>query len=107
MSREEQRARNEALFRRLNERLKEIDDRLDMAAVGAPASEYEEFFCECGDLECMARLPMTREEYEGVRAHSTWFVVLPGHEQNDIERVIASHEGFSVVQKEPEATEFA
>jgi hypothetical protein len=105
--REEQRARNEALFRRLNERLKEIDDRLDTAAVGAPASDYEEFFCECGDLDCMARVSMTRAEYDGVREHPARFVVRPGHEHGDIEQTISSHDRFSIVEKKPEEAEIA
>ena len=71
--RDEQRARNEALFRNLNERLKELDDRLDTRAVGAPSIDYEEFFCECGRLDCMARIAMTRADYESIRAHGERF----------------------------------
>ena len=97
--REAQRARNEALFRNLNERLKELDDRLDMAAVGAPARDREEFFCECGRLDCMARFELTRAEYEAVRAHAERFVVLAGHEDPEIERVVEAHGAWVVVEK--------
>jgi hypothetical protein len=96
-----QRARNETLFRNLNERLKELDDRLDTASVGAPVAEREEFFCECGQLDCMARFEMRRDQYEKVRAHAERFVVLPGHEDDSIERIIEDHGRFLVVEKLP------
>jgi len=85
------RAKNEVLFRNLNERLKQLDDRLDTRAVGAPAQEREEFFCECGQLECMARFETTREQYESVREHPEQFMVLQGHVEPDIERVVEEH----------------
>ena len=101
MTRDIQRARNETLFRNLNERLKELDDRLDTAAVGAPAIDREEFFCECGQLECMGRFEMNRAQYEAVRAHPERFVVLPGHEDEEIERVVDKQDRFFVVEKRP------
>ena len=101
MTRDAQRARNETLFRNLNERLKELDDRLDTASVGAPAVDREEFFCECGQLECMARFEMNRAQYEAVRAYSERFAVLPGHEDDEIESVVEKHDRFYVVEKSP------
>ena len=99
MSRDARRAKNETLFRTLNERLKELDDRLDTASIGAPAGDHEEFFCECGQLECMARIQMTRAQYEAVRDHSERFLVLPDHVLPDIERVVEEHDRFVVVEK--------
>jgi hypothetical protein len=101
VTRDTQRARNETLFRNLNERLKELDDRLDTASVGAPAADREEFFCECGQLECMGRFEMNRAQYEAVRAHSERFVVLPGHEDEQIESVVEKQDRFFVVEKSP------
>ena len=99
MTRDTQLARNETLFRNLNERLKELDDRLDTASVGAPAVDREEFFCECGQLDCMGRFEMTRAQYEAVRARSERFVVLPGHEDEEIESVVDKQDRFFVVEK--------
>lgn len=93
--------KNETLFRTLNERMKEIEDRIDTSVVGAPASDREEFFCECARLDCMARFEMTRAQYEAVRAHSERFVVLPGHEDPEIEQVVETHDQFLVVEKLP------
>jgi hypothetical protein len=101
MSRDLQRVRNETLFRNLNERLKELDDRLDTAVVGAPAKDREEFFCECGQIDCMARFEMSRAEYESIRADGARFVVLEGHVDESIERIVATHATFVVVEKLP------
>jgi hypothetical protein len=101
VARDAQRAKNEALFRNLNERLKELDDRLDTSAIGAPAGDREEFFCECGQLECMARFEMTRAAYESARSTPERFVVLPEHVLPDIERVVEEHAVYVVVEKLP------
>jgi hypothetical protein len=103
VTRDARRAKNETLFRNLNERLKELDDRLDTASVGAPAADREEFFCECGRLDCMARFETTRSLYEVVRAHPERFLVLEGHADDGIERVVERHGRFVVVEKNPGA----
>jgi len=100
VNRETERTTNELLFRTVNERMKEIDDRLDMRAIRAPTVELE-FFCECGQVDCMARFEMKRAQYEAVRAHSERFVVLPAHVLPDIERVVETHDSFVVVEKLP------
>jgi hypothetical protein len=101
VTRDAQRAKNEALFRNLNERLKELDDRLDTVSVGAPVGDREVFFCECGRLDCMARFEMTRAQYEAVRAHAERFIVLEGHVDESIERILDRYDGFVVVEKNP------
>jgi hypothetical protein len=50
---------------------------------------------------------MTAQEYEDVRSTSTTFVVAPGHELPEVERVVGSNERFRVVEKEGEAAAVA
>jgi hypothetical protein len=100
MARHEQRARNEVLFRNMNERVSEISEGLDMSPVGAPA-EHEEFFCECGGLDCAARVAMSRDEYEAVRRHPARFLTLEDHADPEIERIVERHNGYVVVEKLP------
>ena len=51
---------------------------------------------------------MTVDEYEAVRAKATRFAVAPGHEIPDIERVVARHPSYFVVEKQdPDAAEVA
>ncbi len=87
--REERVAKNEAVFREVNERISDITDH----------EELIEFLCECSDMQCIAPVSMTRGEYERVRAESTWFFVVPGHSTDDIETVVEEHSRFHIVQK--------
>jgi hypothetical protein len=97
-SREARLGKNEALFREVNERIREI-------------TTYDsdvEFLCECSDENCTDSVRMTLGEYEGLRADPTHFAVVPGHEVEDIETVIISNDRFAVVEKRAgEATKVA
>ena len=99
-AREERLARNETLFRSVNENIEES------AASGQIDEHRFEFFCECSNLDCTLLLPMTVSEYEQVRADSRQFVVAPGHELPEIEAVITRTDAYQVVVKEGEAAEF-
>ncbi len=91
MTTNERRALNEALFRDVNERIAESAELFDV--------ERTEFVCECADPNCTERVSASLEEYESVRAKPTTFLLVPGHEAPDIERVVATHGHFHVVEK--------
>jgi hypothetical protein len=85
------RARTEALFRDVNERIAESAQRFD--------ADQTQFVCECSDANCTHRIPMTLAEYENVRADGATFVLEPGHEHEDIERVLERRTRFHIVEK--------
>jgi hypothetical protein len=85
------RARTEALFRDVNERIAESAQRFDASRT--------QFVCECADPNCTHRLDATLVEYEEVRADGATFMLAPGHDHSDIERVVAVRRGFHVVEK--------
>jgi len=87
----ERRATTEALFRDVNERIAESADRFD--------AERTEFVCECSDPSCTHRVTASLAEYENVRAEPTKFLVVPGHEQEDIERVVSDRGRYRIVEK--------
>ncbi len=90
--REERIARSEALFREVNERIAESAERFE--------SESAEFVCECADQGCTERVEATLEEYERVRADGTQFLLRPGHDDADVERVVERHgRRFEMVRK--------
>ena len=91
MDKLEKRARTEALFRDVNERIAETAERFD--------SEQAEFMCECDDPGCTHRIEVSLEEYEHVREDGATFLLAPGHEDPEIERVVERHRRFSVVEK--------
>ena len=93
-------ARNEALFRSVNERVKELAERLPQVSVAEPDA-VEGYLCECADIACTERVAMTNEEYEHVRSNSLWFFVALGHVVPEIERVVTENERYTVVEKGP------
>jgi anti-sigma B factor antagonist len=97
---EERLARNEALFREVNERLEEVS-----GDVGK--DDTVEFLCECGDPTCLEAVSLTLEEYEAIRKHSDRFVIAEGHVVAGVERVVARHGAAEVVEKEGRAKRVA
>jgi hypothetical protein len=93
-------ARNEALFREVNERIAEVSRSYGLG-------DSLEFLCECGDARCLEAIAVTRRDYERVRADFDRFLVAPGHENLEIERVVERNDGYLVVQKLGEAGEIA
>jgi hypothetical protein len=57
------------------------------------------FVCECSDETCVDPVELTPAEYGDIRAHPTRFVVVPGHEDEEIERVVEQNGRFVIVQK--------
>jgi hypothetical protein len=100
--REERLARNEAIFREINERTRSLQDRF---GPDDPTTAYEEFLCECADQSCVERVRLTPLEYESVREEPTQFVLRPGHSSARIERVVFENERYVVVVKVDEAAE--
>lgn len=92
-AREERLAKNEDLFRALNENI------VGIAGTLGGQTPYE-FICECATSGCFERLLLTLEQYERVRADGTHFLIKPGHEDIEVEQVVARYEGYSVVEKD-------
>lgn len=99
--RETRLARNETLFREVNEQIERAVGRL-----GREDKHVYEFLCECSNSDCTLLLPLTLDEYETARSDPRQFVVAPGHELPEIEDVIARYPGYEVVRKRGEAAEF-
>jgi hypothetical protein len=100
VSREERLAKNESLFREVNERIAE-------AAKRTLVLPDAEFLCECGRPDCLERITVQLDEYEAIRAHPDRFVLVFGHEQPEVDRVIDTGDDYVVVEKTGEAGEVA
>jgi hypothetical protein len=59
--------------------------------------------CECARLGCTELIELTPLEYEAIRAHPRRFVLVPGHELPDAEKVVLRRDGYLVVEKIDEA----
>ena len=95
--RERRTAANEALLREVNERIQEVGVHLRVL----PDDEKLDFRCECGRGDCDSMISMSVREYEHVRADNDRFAVTPGHENEQIERVVERREGYLIVDKKP------
>jgi hypothetical protein len=82
-------AKNQSLFREVNERIEEL----------RPGETLIEFACECSNTGCTTALQLSDDEYEGVRHFPTHFIVMPGHELDEVERVVEQNKRYAVVEK--------
>jgi hypothetical protein len=96
-------ARNQSLFREINERVKELNDGFSMVL---PVGEW---ICECADDTCVERIELSAQEYEAVRADGTHFIVSASdaHVFTDVERVTERNERYWVVEEFGTAGEVA
>ena len=91
-------ARNEAIFREVNERVAEATD---------SEARMTNFLCECGNLDCVQEVSLTDAEYMKVRSNAGTFAVVPGHALTDVETVIEETDRFHIVEKHPREAEIA
>jgi len=88
-------AKNESIFRAVNEQIRTIVE-------GFSTSEDEEMFsfvCECSRPNCVEETSATLEEYRTVREHPTRFLILAEHLDPDRERIVNRTDRFAVVEK--------
>jgi len=88
-------AQNEALARRINDRIEYQRPR--------NGESSDSFICECVRADCGGVLDLSIGEYSHVRGHPRWFVVLPGHVEARVESTVEVHPGYVVVEKRGEA----
>jgi hypothetical protein len=89
-------ARNEEVFRSINERIEE----------GAKQHGVEQllpFHCECATEACVTTIELPPAEYDRIASHRARFVVVPRHERSSVETVVESHSAYLVVEKTGEA----
>jgi hypothetical protein len=99
--RERRLAKNETLFRDLNERIEQV------AIQQAEDTHVFEFLCECSNIDCTLRVELTPAAYEHARNDPASFIVAMGHELPEIEEVVFDGDGYQVVRKQGEAAELA
>jgi hypothetical protein len=97
---QEEVARNEILFREVNERIVEVAD--------AERPEDDVIvLCECGQPDCLLQLDVPVLTYREVRDHEARFLVHPEHVEREIEHVVLGEPGYLIVEKTGAAGELA
>lgn len=97
-SRAERIAYNEAWCRDLNRR------KVEWMEGGHPTAGFR---CECGQVDCGSRFPLSFGEWNEIRSRPNRFAVAPGHVAPDLELVVKEYEDFWLVEKQGEAAHIA
>lgn len=98
---EERAVRTELLHREVNERIRHVAT--DIFDLGDREQLW--IVCECLRLSCSERVELRAEAYRRVRESPARFIVVPGHEEPGLERVVEEQPGYRVVEKEPAIVE--
>ena len=91
-------AKNEVVFREVNERVLEIKG--ELGPDPRAADLVDGLICECSEPGCLERVgPLTISEYEAVRNDPRLFMIAAGHQAREVERVIEENAGYWIVEK--------
>jgi hypothetical protein len=85
-------AKNQALFRAVNEEVENI-------AEDRKAADPIAFVCECAMPDCGSPIELARGEYEAIRRSPTHFFVLTDHVFPEVENIIDERGRYVVVEK--------
>ena len=96
--RESRLAKNEAVFREVNERVIEIKQ--ELGADPRSSELVDGLICECSDQGCLERVgPLTISAYEAVRADPRRFIIAANHQALDVESVLEMNPAYWIVEK--------
>jgi hypothetical protein len=95
MFRERRAAKNQSLFREVNERIEGLNEAFSLV------NPINDFVCECAAETCVAQIALSMAEYESLRRHPNRFAVIPddGHVWPDVESVVERNARYWVVEK--------
>ena len=100
--RQERVSRNEAMYRSVNREIEHAS-----RESGQGPHDRIEVLCECGEESCSETLELTFADYDGAHRQPDRFVVVPGHENEQIEHVVTRTAQYLVVDKFGEAERIA
>ncbi len=86
-------ARNQAVCRDVNDRIDELNEQL------GSDDALPQYICECLDVSCGERIAIPHHDYLRIRRNPVEFVVVPGHEDLQVEQVIDRETSWLIVRK--------
>jgi hypothetical protein len=98
-------AENELIFRQANQKVQKSLKRLQQLAAKEDNPELYahkgdvHFYCECADEKCSQRIALSPSEYEELHQNRSQFILIPGHEVVEVERVLFETPRYEVVEK--------
>ena len=91
----ERKALNEGVFRDANESL----ERGVVEVIGVDDGRRVPLLCECPRMDCTQVVLLTLDEYEQVRSGSRQGLAALGHDDPEVETVIARNDRFVMTEK--------
>jgi hypothetical protein len=61
------------------------------------------FYCKCDRVSCFETVELRTDEYHRVLERRYCFLIVPGHDDPRVERLVEEHETYCVVEKIGEA----
>jgi hypothetical protein len=87
--------------------LREANERISRLRWTQADGETIGYLCECSRVDCAETIALDADAYDAVRASPLRFLLLPGHDQAGVERVVEHHADYVVVENIGEAAEIA
>lgn len=97
------------VFRQLNEQVQKGVDEVNKLAVETGQSDFRimsgkiaerlHFYCECSDVNCSERVVMSYDEYKKLHRRRDRFIVVPGHEIPEVEKIVKTGPSYLLVEK--------
>jgi hypothetical protein len=88
--------KNEAVFREVNERIRELSERLRSDG----PTDLISFVCECSAVDCHETVELTLAEYESVRSSPAHFLAVLDHLwAPEFEREVYRNDRYIVLEK--------
>jgi hypothetical protein len=82
----------QVLMREVNEQIHRLGNRFG-------ERDLRTVICECVHGDCVTEIRISPDDYERVRSFSTRFVVVSGHEDGSLERVVKPRDDYLVIEK--------
>jgi hypothetical protein len=83
---------NEERFARANGEIERTASRMELQG---PVP----FLCECSETRCTEIIHLSLDSYRAAKADGALFMVLPGHIDAKVERIVSEGDGFVLVEK--------
>jgi hypothetical protein len=90
---------NEELMEELNRRMERMLEEIREDDETADADDPIAFLCECSQLDCRERVRLEPSLFDRIHRDPDQFVLVPGHEVPDIERVVDQVGDVLIVRK--------
>ena len=84
--------KNEETFAKANDQIRASAERYDF-------DQLVPFLCECSRPTCVESIRLSVKSYREARDGGAAFILLPGHEDPRVERIVAQGTGYVLVEK--------